>query len=124
MFRFDEHAVLVSSDQLERPVAIPVVDIEGVNYFQVHQTDELNEILLAGVDRLKKSMYRNMRKVRVFASLKKLKDDKYKELLHGKHRLRGAALRAAKLQLSETCTIEAPSEGDIEGIQMKCEASN
>ncbi len=119
MFSFSNSAVRVSSDVLERPVALLVSEFVAVTYFEVKRDSHvLREIAFAGSDKSKQG-YQHTRKTSIIETLKKLKDAKYKSALHVSSRVRGPKLRTARLSLPETCEIEAPTVGDTEGVTMK-----
>ena len=121
MFAFSNSAVKVNSDVFERPVALLVSEVDGVKYFEARKDSHaIREIAFAGTNKSKQA-YKWTRKTSIIETLKRLKDAKYKAACGQRfhHRVRGAKLRTARLSLPDSCEIEAPSVGDIEGFPMK-----
>ncbi len=119
MFDFSNTAVTVKSDVFERPVALLVSEVDGVKYFEARKDSHaIREIAFAGTNKSKQA-YKYTRKTSIIETLKKLKDAKYKSACgQGSSRVRGVKLRTARLSLPDTCEIEAPTVGDIEGFTM------
>ena len=119
MFAFNDHAVKVKSDVFDRPVALLVSEVDGVKYFEARKDSHaIREIAFAGTNKSKQS-YQHTRKTSIIETLKRLKDAKYKTACgQGASRGRGAKLRTARLSLPDTCEIEAPTVGNIEGFTM------
>ena len=117
MFTFSNSAVKVSSDVLERTVLLLVSEVDGVKYFEARKDSHaVREIAFAGTD-LAKQAYKHTRKTSIIETLKRLA--KYKSACgQGSSRVRGAKLRTARLSLPDTCEIEAPTVGNIEGFTM------
>ncbi len=86
-----------------------------MKYFEARKDSHaIREIAFAGTNKSKQA-YKYTRKTSIIDTLKKLKDAKYKSACGG---LRGVKLRTARLSLPDTCEIEAPTVGGIEGFTM------
>ena len=123
MFSFSPvDAVLVGALNMEQPVQLSVVDVDGIQYFEaIKRNKTLQQILMSGIDYDYRKVWRKkLSCTDVFETLKKMKDQQYDDNLRrapGSRRSR--QFKSFVMQLPLSCVISAPSVGDVGGVEMR-----
>jgi hypothetical protein len=129
MFTFVDDMVKVHAEALPAPVLLPIKEIEGSRFFQcAKSSNALKRLLLSGTVYGKPSTYATaLPCTDILETLKTLKDnefDKAVPIIHGRRRrYSDREVNVVVLSLPETCTIQAPTINDVDGIHMKVELS-
>lgn len=105
---------------MSESVQLGVVKAEGKMYFKATKNNrQLQHILNKSIG--EKSYYtNNMSCTTVMESIKKLRDEKYKEhLQHAPQQTRSKRFKAFVLRIPESVVIKAPAVGDVSSIELR-----